>query len=142
MNAAIETLLQQILTNLQELPLIKRANSVAGQISGNERVAAIIDTTKAKQKELVQAKTYKKAIHQERLEQELDQLKRELTDLPIVAEHERLQAESFDLLQSLYDKLWQVLVQKLPVETFQIPPGNCSTGGSCKCSKKGGGCGK
>src|SRR5690606_32840818 len=118
---------------LTETEEVRRFREAERQIQRSPRVQGLIEEIKRKQKELVHAKHYQKTKYIRLLEEELDRLKRELEDLPIVREYQQSQVEMNDLLQMIQQVVVDTVSQKIAVETGGSFTGGCGSGGPCRC---------
>ncbi|SMO55981.1 RicAFT regulatory complex protein RicA family protein [Melghirimyces algeriensis] len=119
---------------LLEAEEVRRFRLAEEQIQRSNRVNKLIEEIKRKQKELVHAKHYGKSAYIRQLEQELDQLHKEMDSLPIVREYQQSQVEMNDLLQTLTNIVAQEISEKLDVEIGgDAGGGGCGSGGPCGC---------
>ncbi|GAK10994.1 LOW QUALITY PROTEIN: YmcA protein [Geomicrobium sp. JCM 19039] len=84
------------LTQTEEVDFFIRAEA---QINQNTKIQGLIDEVKAKQKELVNLKHYKKTEAIKKTEAEIEDLHKKLMDIPIVQEFKRSQTEVNEVLQ-------------------------------------------
>lgn len=120
--------------------ILAKANSIANEIKEQEevkiyqqaekkimfhrRVQELIREIKMKQQELVNAKHLKKVNYIEMLEKEIDELNKELHDIPLVNQYQQFQAELNKYIQSISDILADELKTKLPLENEVLPNQN------------------
>ncbi|SFJ50293.1 RicAFT regulatory complex protein RicA family protein [Thermoflavimicrobium dichotomicum] len=126
-------LARRFAARLQECAEVQRFRQAEQQINQSETVRHLIETIKRKQKEWVHAKHYQKTEYVRQLEQELDQLQRELDNLPIVREYQQSQVDVNDLLQTIQQVVADTISAKIHVETGGDVSGGCGSGGPCGC---------
>lgn len=126
---------QRIAERLQSLEEVQRYQAAEEQIKKSKTVQNYIETIKRKQKELVHAKHFQKHNYVRQLERELEQLNKELDQLPIVREYQLFQVHVNDLLQSIQRTLADLLSERLQIETGGTVASGCGNGGPCGCKK-------
>ncbi|PTX58681.1 cell fate (sporulation/competence/biofilm development) regulator YmcA (YheA/YmcA/DUF963 family) [Melghirimyces profundicolus] len=119
---------------LLETEEIRRFRLAEEQIQNSSRVNGLIEEIKRKQKELVHAKHYQKSEYIRQLEDELERLREEMDNLPIVREYQQSQVEVNDLLQTLTRIVAQTVSEQLDLDTSgDVGGGGCGSGGPCGC---------
>ncbi|MGA8944219.1 MAG: YlbF family regulator [Thermoactinomyces sp.] len=119
---------------LQESEEIKRFRAAEQQVQNSKTVQKQIETIKRKQKEWVQARHYQKMEYARLLEKELDQLNKDLENLPIVREFQQSQVEVNDLLQTIQHVIASTIAKKISVETGGKPDHKCGHCDNSNCS--------
>jgi cell fate (sporulation/competence/biofilm development) regulator YmcA (YheA/YmcA/DUF963 family) len=119
---------------LKQTEEVRRFRLAEEQVQNSETVQKCIETIKRKQKEWVHAKHYQKLQYARLLEKELEQLNRDLENLPIVREFQQAQVEVNDLLQTIQQAIANTVSHKIEVETGGPVRSGCGNGGPCGCS--------
>jgi len=102
-----------LLAEQEEIILYKKAEQ---QVAKHKRIQELIANIKRKQQELVNAKHYKKKNYVKQLEEELDQLNKELHDIPLIDQYQQSQAEINNYLQSLLNIIKLEISKKIPID--------------------------
>lgn len=123
----------QFALKLQNSAEIERFRLAEQQVEQSLSVQNLIQTIKNKQKELVHAKHYQKTEHRKSVERELDQLNKQLDDLPIVREYQQSQVEVNGIVQTIQQILADAISEKITVETGGEVASGCGSGGPCGC---------
>ncbi|RIX51748.1 hypothetical protein D3P08_15120 [Paenibacillus nanensis] len=117
--------LAEVIYNSDEVQHYRRAEK---QINSNERVQALINQIKKKQKEVVAFETtFKNADMVKKIEGEMEALQDELDNIPIVTEFQQSQADINYLLQLVVTVIRDTVSDRINVENANEPaPENCS----------------
>lgn len=105
--------LTKILAEQEEIILFKKAEL---QVAKHRRIQELIANIKRKQQELVNAKHLNKKNYVKQLEEELDQLNKELHDIPLIDQYQQSQTEINNYLQSLLDIIKLEISKKVPID--------------------------
>lgn len=88
--------LARMISETEEVDFFKRAEA---KINENQKVAEKIAQIKALQKQAVNLQNYGKVKMLEKVEQKIDELQKEIDEIPVVQEFKESQIEVNDLLQ-------------------------------------------
>ncbi|MGC4375713.1 RicAFT regulatory complex protein RicA family protein [Fictibacillus sp. Mic-4] len=128
--------LAKMIANTEEVAFFKRAEE---QINENKKVAALMGKIKNLQKEAVNLRHYGKHEALKETEAKIDQLMKELDDIPIVQEFKQSQLEVNDILQMVSHTITNTVTEEIIVSTggdvlagttgSATFPGSCPTDG-------------
>lgn len=110
--------LAKLIAQSKEVDFFKRAEQ---QIKKNDRVQKLINVIKFKQKQAVHAEHYDKEKALSDFEKSLDQLNKELDEIPIVQEFKQSQQEVNDLLQLITSVISNKVTDEIIVATGGDP---------------------
>lgn len=117
--------LAEVIFHSDEVQQYRRAEQ---QINGNERVQALINQIKKKQKEVVAfEKTFKNPDMVKKIEGEMETLQDELDNIPLVTQFQQSQSDINYLLQLVVTVIRDTVSDRINVEDASEPaPENCS----------------
>lgn len=117
--------LAEVIFHSDEVQQYRRAEQ---QINGNERVQALINQIKKKQKEVVAfEKTFKNPDMVKKIEGEMETLQDELDNIPLVSQFQQSQSDINYLLQLVVTVIRDTVSDRINVEDASEPaPENCS----------------
>nr|WP_167629716.1 YlbF family regulator [Listeria valentina] len=105
--------LRDALQETEEIAFYKRAEET---IDANSKVQEKIAEIKLLQKQSVNLEHYGKFEAMKETEAEIERLKQEIDDLPVVRDFRRAQVDANDLLQSITREIDQNVTRKLEME--------------------------
>jgi len=117
--------LAEVIFHSDEVQQYRRAEQ---QINSNERVQALINQIKKKQKEVVAfEKTFKNPDMVKKIEGEMETLQDELDNIPLVTQFQQSQSDINYLLQLVVTVIRDTVSDRINVEDASEPaPENCS----------------
>ncbi|MEK3882222.1 YlbF family regulator [Paenibacillus sp. PL2-23] len=115
----------EVIFHSDEVQAYRRAEA---QINANERVQALINQIKKKQKEVVAFETtFKNPDMVKKIESEMETLQDELDGIPIVSQFQQSQSDINYLLQLVVTVIRDTVSDRINVENASEPaPENCS----------------
>ncbi|GAB7388339.1 regulatory iron-sulfur-containing complex subunit RicA [Bacillaceae bacterium] len=121
--------LARMISESAEVDFYKRAEQ---QIKKNERVQALINRIKQKQKEAVALEHLQKTELLRKVEAEIEKLQEELESIPIVREFQQSQADVNDLLQMVSNVISNTVTDYIILSTGGNPLYGQTGGGAAK----------
>lgn len=113
--------LAKMIANTEEVDFFKRAEA---QINENQKVREMVASIKSLQKQAVNFQHYEKDRALKLVEEKLENLEKELDEIPIVQEFKQSQSDVNDLLQMVAN----AISNKVTDEIIQSTGGNLLTG--------------